>query len=93
MSNVDVATEGLVPAFVEVEIGGALCGWSRQQSFERVWRDELPAVRFGRRWAVPIVQLERLTGRPVTAADIQRAEAIVRARKAARRAAQPKQVA
>lgn len=93
MSNGEIEVNGLVPAFLEVEVAGVICDWSRQQSFERLWRGELPATRFGRRWAVPVVQLEMLIGRAITAADIQRAKKVVQARKMERRTAQSAQVA
>lgn len=86
--------DGLVPAFVGVEVAGALCGLSRQQSYDWARSKELPTERVGQsRLVVPIAQLEKRIGRSITASDVQRAIVLVRARKQARRATHTTEVA
>ena len=70
-----------VPAAVTVEVGGAVIGLGRQASYEATWRNELPTIKFGRRRFVPVARLEELVGRPITVADVERAERIVSERK------------
>lgn len=72
------------PLTVSVEVGGALVGLGRQGSYQAVWRGELPTISFGgRRKYVLLSRLTERVGRPITAADVGRAEEIVRARKMA----------
>ena len=73
--------ESKVPLFVCVEVAGALCERPRQAAYADARRGDLPVEKFGKRLLVPVARLEERAGRPITTADIARAEEIVRARK------------
>jgi hypothetical protein len=72
-----------MPFTCEVEIGGVLVNedMGRQRAYERAKQGDIPTIRLGRRLYVSIPRLAELLGRPITAADIRRAEEIVRVRK------------
>jgi hypothetical protein len=74
------AVTDAVPMTVTVEIAGAILGMPRQSAYRAAWACELPMLKFGKRVYVPVAKLERLAGRPITRADIERAEAIIRER-------------
>lgn len=80
MSEISSAT---APLTCGVEVGGALVNpkMGRQSAYIAAVRGDLPTIQFGRRRYVCIARLQEKLGRPITAADIARAEEIVRGRK------------
>ena len=56
------------PLTVTVPAAARLLGISRAAAYQAVARNEIPAVRIGRRIVVPIAPLERLVGQQGEAA-------------------------
>jgi hypothetical protein len=85
MANQSGTVEQGTPLTISVETAGALLGMGRQSAYSAMWRGELPTIEFGgRRKYVPVARLAALVGREITANDIDRANAAVRARKQTR---------
>jgi excisionase family DNA binding protein len=62
MSTITYLDDTPEPATMSVHAAAALMGISPSAAYRAVHKGELPALRVGRRFLVPIAQLHRLLG-------------------------------